>query len=139
MKIKKSNEAAGNVIGQRKIKVATLFTLAIFILGEIALLGAYSTKPTHLSKISSFVIQDSRGSAENSLNWLLVLASVSLAILSAINLLFLWYLRKAYGTLAQDNKEVLLEINKQKNDEIKEMALTRNVILMKLMRKSKNT
>ena len=138
MKILNVNKSADNYPQQKKIKVVILFTLVMFIIGEVSIFSIYPTNSENLSKISSFVIKEPVGDAENSGNWFLIFASTSLTVLTTVNLLFLLHLRKIYSSLVEENREVLLEIDKEKNEEVKEITMTRNVLLMKLMGKKNN-
>ena len=60
---------------------------------------------------------------------------MSLAISVTMNLLFLFYAKRFYSYLTQSNEEIKGNINslkEGKNDEIKELVMTRDILLMKL-------
>ncbi len=136
IKNKKANKKINNLkINKilRRVRVITLFSFLIFFLGVFSLIVFYD------SKINSYVIKE-EGLNQN-FNLFVTVSFLSLIILIIITTLILSSIRKFLTSVSLSNEQIsegLDLLNNVKNDELKELIMTRDIVLTKLIKNKNN-
>ena len=120
-----------------KLNYLYLIVIALAIIGIFSTMAAYSKNEEQTISISGFAINDEQDTPSKEKVFFIGIF-LSLAASLSMNVILLGYARKMMSSLTMSNKRINEEIKGLKSgkyDEIKEVVMTRNMLLNKLENK----